>query len=92
VNDGLRQIKWLNNVDTPMAKWASMERQRFLVMYLGSSGGHQVGYSQKQSFGCLYRLKKQSNTPCPSMKMSVNGASTIPGHVSWIIWGATGCI
>jgi len=29
VNDGVHQIKWLHIVDTPMAKWASMERQQF---------------------------------------------------------------
>jgi len=32
VNDGLCQIKWLHIVDTAMAKWASMECQRLLVM------------------------------------------------------------
>jgi len=32
VNDGLRQIKWLNIVDPAMEKWASTERQRFFVM------------------------------------------------------------
>jgi hypothetical protein len=37
VNDGLCQIKWLHIVDTAMAKWASMERQRFLVMRPGKS-------------------------------------------------------
>jgi len=26
------------------------------------------------------------------MKISVNGASTILGHVSWVIWEAIGCI
>ena len=33
LNDGLHQIQWLHNVDTPVAKWASTERQWFLVMY-----------------------------------------------------------
>jgi hypothetical protein len=28
VHDGLRQIKWLQIVDTAMAKWASTERQQ----------------------------------------------------------------
>ena len=32
VNDRLCQIKWLNMADMPMAQWASMERQQFLVM------------------------------------------------------------
>jgi hypothetical protein len=25
------------------------------------------------------------------MKMGINKASTIVGHVSWVIWGVTGC-
>jgi len=29
VNDRLRQINWLNIVDTPVAKWASLERHQF---------------------------------------------------------------
>jgi hypothetical protein len=37
VNDGLYQIKWLHIVDTAMAKWASAESQRFLVMHPGKS-------------------------------------------------------
>jgi len=37
VNDGLCQINWLHIVDTAMAKWASMERQQFLVMRPGKS-------------------------------------------------------
>jgi len=32
VNDELRQIKWLHDVDTPVAKWASTECQQFVVM------------------------------------------------------------
>jgi len=31
------QIKWLHIADTAMAKWASTERQRFLVMRPGKS-------------------------------------------------------
>jgi hypothetical protein len=37
VNDGLYQIKWLHIVDTAMAKWASTERQQFLVICPGKS-------------------------------------------------------
>jgi hypothetical protein len=28
---------------------------------------------------------------CHILKMSINEASTIGGHVSWVIWRATGC-
>jgi len=37
VNDGLCQINGLHIVDTAMAKWASTERQQFLVMGPGKS-------------------------------------------------------
>jgi len=37
VNDGLCQNKSLHIEDTAMAKWASTERQRFLVMRPGKS-------------------------------------------------------
>jgi len=33
INDILGQIKWLHIVGTPMAKWASTERQQFLVVH-----------------------------------------------------------
>jgi len=33
INDLLGQIKWWHIVDTPTAKWVSMERQRFLVLH-----------------------------------------------------------
>jgi len=35
VNDGQSQNKWLYIVDTAMAKWASTQRQRLLVMRPG---------------------------------------------------------
>jgi hypothetical protein len=35
VNDRLYQNKWLHIADTAMAKWASTERQQFLVMRPG---------------------------------------------------------
>jgi len=37
VNNRVCQIKWLHIVDTAMAKWASTERQRFLVMRPGKA-------------------------------------------------------
>ena len=83
--DGLCQIKWLYIVDTPVAKWASMERQRFFVMYLESSGGRLVANVHKRSLGSLYRQKWMWNAPCPIMKMSVNRVSTIVSHKLWFI-------
>jgi hypothetical protein len=85
----------LNNCILWIHMWqneSETECQRFLVMYLESSGGRQIAYSHKESIGCIYWQTKYSNAPCPIMKISVNQASTILGHVSWIIWGATGCI
>jgi len=73
----------------PSWKWASMEHQRFLVMYLGSSGGWYVAHSHKLSIGCHWRQKKKWNAPCPIMIMSMNGVSTIVGVPLWLI--AAGC-
>ena len=39
MNDRLCEIEEFNIVDTPVSKWMSMERQWFLVMYLGKSEG-----------------------------------------------------
>jgi len=39
----------------------------------------------KQCIGRLYRLKEKQHAPCPIMKMSVNGASTIFGLAEWLI-------
>jgi hypothetical protein len=91
VNDGVCQIKWLHIVDTAMAKWASTDRQRFLVMCHGKSHLRYVVVSHKGNFGCLYRQNRLLYPPCPIMKLSANGASTIFGHASWEITPPIGC-
>jgi len=55
VNDGLCQIELLHIVDTAMAKWASTERQRFLVMRPGKSHLRQIVLSHTEFLGRLYR-------------------------------------
>jgi len=55
-------------MDTPMAKWTSTERHRFLVMYLGYPGEQQVGNSYKWSIGHLYRQRQSETLPAPSWK------------------------
>jgi len=40
--------------------------------------------------GCLNDQNEERHVPYDVLKMSANGVSTIVGHVSWVIWGATG--
>jgi len=40
---------------------------------------------------CLNNQKQERYTACPILKMRVNGASTISGLASWVIWVAIGC-
>jgi len=70
---------------------ASTERQPFLVMRHWKSHCRLVVLSHKVIFRRLYRQRRLQYTPGPIMEMGVNGASLIVGHVSWVIWRATGC-
>jgi hypothetical protein len=45
-----------------------------------------VADSHKWSIGCLYKPNKEGHAPCPIMKISVNGASTIIGPASSLIF------
>ena len=40
---------------------------------------------------CLYSQNKLRPTPCPILKMCINGVSIIVGLASWVIWVAVGC-
>jgi hypothetical protein len=75
----------LNTLHASSWKWASTERQRFLVMYHGYSGGRQVPHCHKLIIDCLYRQMWKWNAYCPIFKMSVNRVSTIVGLPSWLI-------
>jgi len=91
VNDKLCQIQWLHIVDTGMAKWASTERQRFLVMRSWISRLRYVVVSHTRILVCLYRQNRFQYPPCLIMKMSVNGVSTICGPASCEITSPIGC-
>jgi hypothetical protein len=80
-----------NTLPAPWWKWASTERQRFLFIRPGKSLLRLVVVSLKGIFGCVYRQNRLQYTPCPIMKMSVNGASTICGHTSWDITPPISC-
>jgi hypothetical protein len=57
----------------------------------GKSDHWYVVVSHEGIFVCLYRQNRLQYPSCPSMKISVNGASTILGHVSWGITPPIGC-
>jgi len=80
--------------NTPPAvswKWGSREHKQFLVMRASQSHRRQVVFSPKENPGRLYRQTRLHYPHCPILKRSVNGASTIVGHESWVIWGSTRC-
>ena len=52
--------------------------------------GHWYGTVCFWNIGHLNAHNKHKHGPYHILKMSVNGASTIFGRVSWVIWGATG--
>jgi len=74
-----------NTLHAPSWKWASIEYQQLLVMYLGYSGGRQVAHCHKLIIDCLYRQKWKWNASCPIFKMSVNRLSMIVRLPSWLI-------
>jgi len=91
INDILRQNEWWHIVDTPMAKWAPTERQRFLVLRYWSSAWWLAETIHKCGIGWLYRQKSEPHAPCPILKLSVNRASTIFGLVCWVSEKRYGC-
>jgi hypothetical protein len=90
-NDCLCQINWLHIADTAMAKWASTEREWFSVMRPAKSHLGLVVLSHEGIFAGLYRQNRLQYPPCPIMKMSIKGASTIFGHAFWEITLPTDC-
>jgi len=80
-----------NTLHAPSWKWASTGRQQCLVMRPGKLHLWQSIFSHKGIFGCLYRQNRFQFPLYLIMKIRVNGASTMVGHVSWVICGATGC-
>jgi len=90
VNDGLYQIKWLHIVDTAMVKWRQWSVNDFWSCVLANNTSDSFSQSQRTS-NRHHRQNREQYPPCPIMQMSVNGASTIFGHVSWEITPPTGC-
>jgi len=80
-----------NTLPAPSQKRASTWCQLFLIMRPGKSHLRLVVVSHQAIFGCLYRHNTLQYPPCPIMKMSVNGASTIFGHAFWAITPPIGC-
>jgi hypothetical protein len=72
-------------------KWTSMECQRLLVLRPELSHHRYIAGSYKRIIGLLCRQHRLQYPPCPIWKMSVNGGSTIIGHVFCVIWAVTGC-
>jgi len=72
VNDGLRQIKWLHIVDTPMAKWVSMERQQSIndswSCILGYLGGNLLQIVINEVLAALIGKRESQMLPAPSWK------------------------
>jgi len=85
INDISGQILWLHIVDTPMAKWVSMERQQFLVLHHLQSAWRLVETIPKCGICLLYRQESESHATCTILKFSVNRASTIFGLVCRVI-------
>jgi hypothetical protein len=66
-------------------------RQECLVMRAGKSHLRLVVVSHQGIFVCLFQQNRFQYPPCPIMKMSINGTSTITGHASWEITPPIGC-
>jgi len=90
ITDVLGQIKRQHIEDTPMARWASTEHQRFLVLHHWQSVLQSVETIDKCAIGWHYRQKSEPHDPCPILKLSVNGALTTFGLVSWEIQNGYG--
>jgi len=76
-------------VEDPMTvsmsiRGASTEHQQFSVLPCWLSKGCIVTSFPRWSIGRLYRYKRKSYTHCPTLEMTVNGASTMFGPVSLI--------
>jgi len=80
-----------NTLPASYWKWASTELQRLFVMRPGYSHCRLVAGSHTGIIGHLYRQNRLRYPPCPILNMSINGASMIVGHVSWVRWATTGC-
>ena len=68
MNDGLCQIKWLHIVDTPVAQWASTERQKFLVVYFGYSGENRLQLVINEALAAIIGKRECESLPAPSWK------------------------
>jgi len=62
-----------------------MECQQFAVLHYQQSLGCMVIFFRSESIGDLYRQKAMRLACFPAPEMSVNRASTISVHASWII-------
>jgi len=68
-------------------RWASKERQRFIVISIQQSLSCIVASIQRRSIGWLSRDNGRPHPHCPIIEMCVNEASTISGLTSWMITG-----
>jgi len=72
---------WMDNI----LKWASTERQRLLALHLGNCMGCAATLRHNHAIGRLSRQNVIQQHRYYVLKMSVNGASTTLGLVSWTI-------
>jgi len=72
-------------VDTPIAKWASTELQRFLPLHHWPSAWRSIAAIHKCGIGSLFRRKTEPHAPCPILNISDTRASTFFGLVSQVI-------
>jgi hypothetical protein len=79
-----------NTVTAPFWKWASMECQRFLVLYVRKLKRDLATAVHNQRTGSLLWQNNKQHGHCPILKLSVNGASTIFACVSCVIYVAIG--
>jgi len=70
---------------TTSKKWASTERQQFLVLHLGKSRGFGMACSHTHSLSHLGEQKCYERYRYYVPKIGVNGVSTIFGIASWKI-------
>jgi len=72
-------------------EWASMDHQRYVVLYVRLLNNNLVTVMHDRYTGSLYRQQRQRHAPCCILGMSDNGASTLFSFASWVIYVPIGC-
>jgi len=83
--DILCQSELCHIADTPVANFASMERERYFAYHHGSCAWRLVAEMHKWRTGSLYRHNKHQHAPGPIVNLSVHRVSVTVGHVNQLI-------